>query len=112
MDYFDNHPDYTKTPLGVEFGSVAITYESIQGDVRQATDWVHREVGGAQGVGPQGLRVVLRAVPLPSICQGLLKSETVDNLEKYITKEVGVSPKVGVCPRCVCSVSTDSCSLL
>lgn len=101
MDFFDSHPDYTKTPLGVEFGSVAITYESIQGDVRQATDWVHREVGGAQGVGPQGLRVVLRVVPLPfglSFCQGLLKSETVDNLEKYITKEVGVSLKWLVCP--------------
>lgn len=53
VDYFDNHPDYTKTPLGVEFGSVTITYESIQGDVRQATDWVHREVGIARG-GPQG----------------------------------------------------------
>ena len=99
MDYFDNHPDYTKTPLGVEFGSVAITYESIQGDVRQVTVWVHREVGVARGVGPQGLRVVLRAVLLSSICQGLLKSETVDNLEKYITKEVGVSQKWWVCPQ-------------
>lgn len=49
VDYFDNHPEYTKTPFGVEFGSVAITYESIQEDVRQATDWVHREVGVVQG---------------------------------------------------------------
>ena len=99
VDYFDNHPDYTKTPLGVEFGSVAITYGSIQGDVHQATDWVHREVGVARGVGPQGLRVVLRAIPLSSICQGLLKSATVDNLEKYITKEVGVWQKWWVCPQ-------------
>ena len=77
---------------------MAITYGSIQGDVHQATDWVHREVGVARGVGPQGLRVVLRAIPLSSICQGLLKSETVDNLEKYITKEVGVCQKWWVCP--------------
>lgn len=33
-------------------------------------------------------------IHLLSTCQGLLKSETVDNLEKYITKEVCVCPKV------------------
>jgi 5'-nucleotidase len=61
VDYFDNHKEYKRTQTGVEYGSLEISYESIQQDVRQAFDWLHRE--------------------------GQLKTRTLEDLDKYVAKE-------------------------
>ncbi|KAK3704759.1 hypothetical protein QZH41_009756 [Actinostola sp. cb2023] len=61
IDYFDNHPAYTRTGIGVESKDlILLTYESIHQDVRAAVDWVH--------------------------IKGTLKKITVENLDTYVIK--------------------------
>ncbi|XP_065882915.1 cytosolic purine 5'-nucleotidase-like isoform X2 [Dysidea avara] len=61
INYFDHHPDYEKTPNGVQCGSLLLSYKSIHQDLRNAVDWAHME--------------------------GELKRQTLKNLDKYVIKE-------------------------
>ncbi|KAK3095658.1 hypothetical protein FSP39_017226, partial [Pinctada imbricata] len=62
VDFFSNHPDYTRTDRGVKSGDILMTYQSIFQDVQTACEYVHDK-------------------------DGPLKSETVKDLEKYVIKE-------------------------
>lgn len=61
IDYFDRHPDYEKTPNGVQCGSLLLSYKSIHQDLRSVVDWLHYE--------------------------GELKRRTLENLDKYVIKQ-------------------------
>ncbi|XP_064599743.1 cytosolic purine 5'-nucleotidase-like [Liolophura sinensis] len=61
VNYFSNNPEYTQTKTGVKSGDVTMTYMSIYQDLMVAVDHVHAK-------------------------KGPLKSETLKNLEKYVTK--------------------------
>lgn len=62
IDFFTNHPDYTRKQTGVESGGLAMSYKSIFQDVRNAVDWVH--------------------------LHGDLKRKTIQNLEEYVKKDI------------------------
>lgn len=61
IDYFDHHPDYEKTPHGVQCGSLLLSYKSIYQDLRNVVDWLHNE--------------------------GELKRKTLENFDKYVIKQ-------------------------
>lgn len=62
VDYFSEHPDYTRTPKGVKCGDLTMTYHSMYNDVMTATKWVHR-------------------------AKGPLKTETLANPTKYVEQD-------------------------
>ncbi|XP_076461422.1 cytosolic purine 5'-nucleotidase-like isoform X2 [Babylonia areolata] len=62
VDFFCNHPDYTKTKTGVKCGDLTMTFTSIYQDVLNATSCVHDK-------------------------EGPLKRETVKNVEKYVERD-------------------------
>ncbi|KAL5021030.1 hypothetical protein ScPMuIL_000185 [Solemya velum] len=62
VDFFSNHPDYSRTDKGVKCGDLSMTYMSIYQDVLAATEYVHQR-------------------------DGPLKKETVKNVTKYVIKD-------------------------
>lgn len=83
-----------------------MSFRSMFQDVREAMDNVHLSVGAVGPPSPRGVFfwgvVMLRVLgmpsptrggfgqPSPSLPQGCLKEKTLENLEKYVVKDVSV----------------------
>ncbi|XP_017484723.1 PREDICTED: cytosolic purine 5'-nucleotidase-like, partial [Rhagoletis zephyria] len=65
IDFFSNSPHYASIPSGIKAidGKLTMSYKSIFQDVRSAFDWVHMQ-------------------------NGVLKDQTVNNMEKYIERDL------------------------
>lgn len=62
VDFFCNHPDYTRIKTGVKCGDLSMTFQSIYQDVMAATETVHAKTGP-------------------------LKAETVKHVDKYVVRD-------------------------
>lgn len=67
-----------------------MSYKSMFQDVRDAVDWVHFKVESCAFHMKPGSRQLCSVSPQTSVLfsQGSLKEKTVENLEKYVVKDV------------------------
>lgn len=110
---FTFSPPRCSCNTGYKHGNLFMSFRSMFQDVREAMDHVHLSVRAVVRGPGRGLLVegVLRALGMPpptlgrclpdtpSPLQGCLKEKTLENLEKYVVKDVSVcGPLPGALP--------------